>query len=598
LYEVEKKEQQLKILTEQEATQKAYSKLQQNKLEKDNLIIVVSCCSILILLLVAILLYNNSEKKEKANARLKALNLEVTHQNQEISSNLIKINELNSEIESRERQYKRIVENAEDIICEIDGTGCFAYTNPAGLKLLEYPVTELKKLNYLQLLDNSLPHYVPATICDHIKKGVTTFYLEAPIVTKYGKQHWIGVNVTRHRVSQKSARAEVFARNITERKKAEQYIKSINSRLENLIQAMQAGILVEDEQGKVVLTNEAFCQIFKIPLKPQQLIGFDCKEAARVASLLFQEKELFISEIEKIELDQKNIINNELKMLDGTVLSRDYTPIISENRFYGQMWIYRDVSHQKTMEHELKIAKEEAELANEAKSEFLANISHELRTPLNAVIGFSDLLQKSKLESNQLKFTNIIIESSELLLKIIEDILDFSKIESGRLNLFLEATDLQSLGENALNVLRAKAQEKSIALIFNHNYLPKHVFLDQTRLQQILINLLSNALKFTETGSVELGMQWRGTKESKAKILFYVEDTGLGIAPENQAKIFEAFVQEDISTTKKYGGTGLGLTISNNLISLMGGKLELESSVGKGTKFFFTLEFDCNQSTL
>ncbi|MFM7856086.1 MAG: ATP-binding protein [Flammeovirgaceae bacterium] len=590
LYEVEKKEQQLKILTQQEATQKALAKIQQNKLEKDNLIIVISCVSIVALLLVSLLLYNNSEKKEKINEELKALNLEITKQNEEISYNLIKINELNLQIENREKQYRGIIENAEDIICEINKEGFFTYSNPAGLKLLRYSMHELKQLNYFELLDNTTPNTVVETVATNLKKGARSFYIEAPITTKYKEQHWIGINVMRHSTSEESEGAEVFARNITERKKSEQYIKSINSRLENLIQAIQAGILVEDEKGNVVLTNAAFCEIFKIPLTAEQLIGFNCKDAAKQASQLFMEKNNFINEIEKIELNRKVVINNELKMVDGKILWRDYVPIITEGKFYGQMWIYRDVTSQKKLEHDLKMAKEEAELANEAKSEFLANISHELRTPLNAIIGFSDLLQKSKLETTQLKFTNIIVESSELLLKIIEDILDFSKIESGRLQLYIEPTNLQALGENALNVIRPKAEVKKITLVFNYQNIPSEVLVDQMRLQQILINLLSNALKFTETGQIELGILLTSEEGNKLKILFYVEDTGIGIAPENQEKIFEAFVQEDISTTKKFGGTGLGLTISNNLIKLMGGKLELISQVGKGSKFFFTLE--------
>jgi PAS domain S-box-containing protein len=596
LYDVEKQEQQLEIFREQEASQKAYSALQKSKLEKDNIVIVVSCASVLILLLVAILLYNNSEKKEKTNEELKALNLEIINQNQEINASLLRIGELNEEIENREKQYKRIVENAEDIICEINEKGFFTYSNPAGLKLLGYSMQELKKVNFLALLDNSISNSALSILGDNLKKGVKNFYVEAPILTKSGGQLWIGINVIRHSVSQEPVGAEVFARNITERKKAELYIKSINARLENLIQAIQAGILLENEQGEVALANKAFCEIFKIPLKPDQLIGFNCKEAAKGASKLFEKSDTFISDIEQIERNRRIVVNDELKMLDGNILWRDYVPIVTDGKFYGQMWIYRNVSSQKQMEYDLKIAKEEAELANEAKSQFLANISHELRTPLNAIIGFSDLLQKSKLENSQLKFTNIIIDSSELLLKIIEDILDFSKIESGRLQLFTEPTNLRSLGENALNVIRPKAQEKKISLSFIFQSLPEEVIVDQTRLQQILLNLLSNSLKFTESGKIELGIMLKGKLDNKLSILFYVEDTGIGIAPENQEKIFEAFVQEDISTTKKFGGTGLGLTISNNLIKLMGGKLELVSYLGRGSKFYFTLLLDENGS--
>ncbi|PSF37869.1 hybrid sensor histidine kinase/response regulator [Aphanothece hegewaldii CCALA 016] len=314
-----------------------------------------------------------------------------------------------------------------------------------------------------------------------------------------------------------------------------------------------------------------------------------------------------IADIPDSAIQEKELISNSLNpnwLIVPMTTSKKIVGYLGLEASIARYWTTEDVNWLKLVgefiaiaqarseaEKALKIAKEKADTANQAKSEFLANMSHELRTPLNAILGFTQVLNRdNSLNKEQQENLNIINRSGEHLLILINDILEMSKIEAGRITYYPQNIDLHILLETVQDMFSLKAKAKHLKLIFYSAFVPQYIYTDEGKLRQVIINLLSNAIKFTNKGSVTLRVKIAEYLENKSKIrlVFEVEDTGIGIDPSEKDKLFEAFGQTKTGLNSQQG-TGLGLSISKNFVQLMGGKIQVKSSLGKGSLFIFDI---------
>jgi PAS domain S-box-containing protein len=383
-----------------------------------------------------------------------------------------------------------------------------------------------------------------------------------------------------------------YMQNITEKKKAELEIISINKRFELATQSAQIGVWEISLNKQAVVWNDVMYAIYEADLLVTKNPYKIFKSRVHPEDLPSIEKSISNSIMNLKDFNEVfRILNN-----DNTVkyLKASARIQFNENNEPTQLvGITYDITAQKISEKAIQHAKEIAEAASLSKSEFLANMSHEIRTPLNGVIGFIDLLMKTKLDQIQLQYMETVFKSANSLLDIINDILDFSKIEAGKLELSMEEIDLFDFGSQVTDIIKFQAHSKGLEVLLKiPPIIPELVLADSVRLRQILVNLLGNAIKFTENGEIELRIDVLGSKNGKTNFRFSVRDTGVGIDKKNQSKIFEAFSQEDATISRKFGGTGLGLTISNKLLDLMGSKLQINSEIGLGSVFFFDVELN------
>jgi len=373
----------------------------------------------------------------------------------------------------------------------------------------------------------------------------------------------------------------------------EKRVEERTSYLNALIENSPLAIMVLDSQQKVQLCNPAFERLFQYTR--QEVIGRPVDGLLADGDLLLEARAISlqargdkpVSLVTRRRRKDRSLVDVELHTV-GLVVSAELV---------GSLVIYQDISARKRAEEAMQQAKEAAEASSRAKSEFLANMSHEIRTPMNGIMGMTELVLDTELDSEQREYLNMAKLSADALLSLINDILDYSKIEAGKLE--IDAIDFNlgdSLGDT-MKTLSLRAHQKGLELAYDiQPDVPDAIVGDPGRLRQIIVNLVGNAIKFTEKGEVIVYVQADSRTKDDIQLHFTIADTGIGIPAEKQMAIFEAFTQVDGSMSRTYGGTGLGLTISARLVGFMHGRIWVESELGQGSRFHFTAQFGLQKS--
>lgn len=441
---------------------------------------------------------------------------------------------------------------------------------------LEGPETDVSKnLEILEAIRKEQP--VSMELVNYRKDG-SRFWVELnifPVRDHRGEvTHWVSIQ-----------------RDTTERRLAEERLRWGELLMRSMTESIPFGFYVlERATGRVLYLNHRFCELLGVEdleedLRCGRLDGDDL--FSHIGSMHPDAGES-LREI----YDRSDEAEIEIRTADGRVIRVFATNITDRSgRYFGRLGIFEDVTEDIKAAEEIRKAKEAAEEAARSKAEFLANMSHEIRTPLNAIIGMSGLLLRTSVTPEQRSYVSAIQSSGNALLEMLADILDLSKIEEGKLELDSSPFSITECVETCMDILSVKASEKQIELVYLiDEEVPELILGDATRLRQVLVNLLENAIKFTEKGEVFLRVSCRYIDEDLLELHFSVRDTGIGIPAEKMDRLFHTFSQVDSSITRKYGGTGLGLAICKHLVGMMGGRIWAESVPGTGSTFHFTIK--------
>lgn len=492
------------------------------------------------------------------------------------------------EKEQRLNSYDALFATANDLLGVFSLDGKFVKLNPTFTKMLGWSDEQFMSRSFLEFVH---PEDRQSTLqaLETLAEGISLSNFTNRYIMKSGEVRWIEWTCI---PELESGVVYTIGRDITAFTTKKESLRRSEKKYRGLFEKSQGIISIHDTEGNFLDVNEA-------GLKAS---GFSREELKHLNlyDLIIPEKHNNV----KAYLSQIKITGNAsgemtIRKKNGEKAVWHFMSAIDED-VDGNVQVMAnavDITERKKMEDEIVAAKELAEKAYQMKSEFVANMSHEIRTPLNGIIGFTELVLETNLDETQRQYLEIINQSGVSLYSIINDILDFSKLEKEKLKLNKDKVEIEEMVSDAFNIVSYGISKKKLEMLIDiDDTIPRYIWTDEMRLKQVLVNLLGNALKFTEEGEIVLYVKvLNDLGDGKKQIRFGVRDTGIGINSEKQAGIFNAFSQEDGSITKRYGGTGLGLTISNQILALAGSELKLESEQGQGSDFFFDIEFDTEE---
>lgn len=363
-----------------------------------------------------------------------------------------------------------------------------------------------------------------------------------------------------------------------------QELDAERSRLDTTLETLRAGILLEDETRHVVLANQTLCDLFGIDAPPSALVGSDCEANLQATASLFEDPQGFIEATNERIGEGRPYQGEIFVFCDGRTVERDYAPV-RHAAGTGHLWVYRDITTERTIRAELQAAMQAARQKDTSKTHFLAAMSHEIRNPLNVVVGMTDLLAGFDLPDEPARFVRALESNAQLLLSLLGGVLDVARIEAGALRLDEGPVDPIGIAEQVVDALHPRARDKGLELFVDPRGTPTVVLSDEARIRQVVANLAGNAIKFTRHGRVVIRVETVMTEPGQALLVIEVEDTGVGIPEERLGTIFDRFSQAGPEIGQEFGGTGLGLTITRALVERMGGTLEVESVLGQGSTF-------------
>lgn len=642
----------------------------------------------------------------------------VQEQLRNLNANLERqIEEGDAALKQSENRYQQLVESLKDIVYKISTEGFFTFVNPVVEQVLGYKENEIIGKHFTELV---LPEYREALVGFYLnimkeKQGST--YTEFPVVAKDRRVVWIGQSVHLLKKDNKTVELSAVARDITDKKSTEEVLRTTEGRLTALITNLQKAVLVEDENRKVILVNQLFCDFFGISATPDTLIGTNSFESLEQVKFSFEDPQSFMRRMTELINNQEIVVEEKLTAVDGRILERDYIPIFQEGVYRGNLWEYADITQRhlsaenirkseekyrkimdnmelgllevdndqrivraydrfckmigyseeelvgkiapelfiskdyesvlnveqekraqgrgssyemklirkdgsqlwaiisgtpiidedgktvgsiglhyditerKQLEQELKQAKQIAEEASQAEKQFLANMSHEIRTPLNAIIGMTHLLFDTRPSQQQKEYLDILKTTADFLYGLISNLLDMAKIEDGRVEVKKKSFDLIGLLRTTQQIFKIKLDNRPIKLnLMIDGQIEGNYIGDDLLLNQILLNIVGNAEKFTEEGTIEIAVKVKKEEGEDIWLEFKVSDTGIGIPTEKLDLIFQKFEQVTLDGNK-HRGTGLGLTITKQLVELQGGSISVKSIKGQGSTFSFILPF-------